>query len=164
MLVEERLGQLHSAPQSARQRARPVPGAVGEPEAVQGARDPAGQVGPREAVEVPLVEEVFTDGELEIEGRRLEHHPQPPAHPGGVGGEVRPSISTVPRWAGSRVARMRNSVVFPPPLGPKKPKISPDATSKSTPASAAGCGRRTQGRGRRRQHSTRRGTVPVSRW
>src|SRR2546427_2677279 len=41
----------------------------------------------------------------------------------------RPSMSTCPAAGSRRVARMRRVVVFPAPLGPMNPKISPSSTS-----------------------------------
>jgi hypothetical protein len=40
-------------------------------------------------------------------------------------------------WIGTSVESSLNSVVLPPPLGPRKPKISPRAISKLTSASAS---------------------------
>src|SRR5205823_1252477 len=42
-----------------------------------------------------------------------------------------------PPEGGSSVASMRRVVVFPAPLGPRKPKISPAAIRRSTPATAS---------------------------
>ena len=43
----------------------------------------------------------------------------------------------VPSSIGSRVVSMRSVVVFPAPLGPRKPKISPRSTSMLTPRTAS---------------------------
>ena len=37
----------------------------------------------------------------------------------------------------SRVASIRSVVVLPAPFGPRKPKISPSATARSTPRTAS---------------------------
>src|SRR5579859_8058366 len=48
-----------------------------------------------------------------------------------------PATRARPLSGGSSVARMRSIVVFPAPLGPRKPKISPFWTCKSTPLRAS---------------------------
>src|ERR1700730_10487496 len=47
-----------------------------------------------------------------------------------------PSMSAVPEVGTRRPQSMRRVVVFPAPLAPRKPKISPRATSKLTPSTA----------------------------
>ena len=51
--------------------------------------------------------------------------------------QQQPSIAAAPDWIGTRVERTRKSVVFPPPLGPRNPKISPREMVKLTSLSAA---------------------------
>src|SRR5256886_15394709 len=53
-----------------------------------------------------------------------------------------PATRAVPPLGGSNVASMRRVVVLPAPFGPRKPKISPRLTSRSTPATASTCRRR----------------------
>src|SRR4029077_2865533 len=53
-----------------------------------------------------------------------------------------PATRAVPPLGGSSVASMRRVVVLPAPLGPRKPKISPAWTRKSTPATATTSRRR----------------------
>ncbi len=43
-----------------------------------------------------------------------------------------PRMRASPDWIGTRVESSRNSVLLPPPLGPRKPKISPRAIVNST--------------------------------
>ncbi len=50
-----------------------------------------------------------------------------------------PSILTCPLDGRRRVERILNRVVFPPPFGPSRPKISPFSTENDTPWSAV-CG------------------------
>src|ERR1044072_2740903 len=48
-----------------------------------------------------------------------------------------PATRAVPPLRGGNVATMRSVVVLPAPLGPRKPKISPWRTFRSTPATAS---------------------------
>src|ERR1700738_1951210 len=48
----------------------------------------------------------------------------------------RPSTQADPSLSGSKPVSILMTVVFPLPLGPKKPKISPFSTRKLTPATA----------------------------
>src|SRR5262249_10080935 len=48
-----------------------------------------------------------------------------------------PAIVASPPSGGSSVASIRRVVVFPAPLGPRKPKISARSTAKSTPRTAS---------------------------
>src|SRR5262245_15412450 len=48
-----------------------------------------------------------------------------------------PAIVASPAVGSISVASMRSVVVFPAPLGPRKPKISPEPTWRSTPATAS---------------------------
>src|SRR3954469_10489115 len=48
-----------------------------------------------------------------------------------------PAIVAVPLSGRSRVANIFSVVDFPAPLGPRKPKISPRSTAKSTPRTAS---------------------------
>ena len=107
----------------------------------------AGQVVPRQSVEVPLMVQVFADGQLAVEAGGLERDADPARGPCGIGCTSRPQIEASAGWTGSSVVRMRNSVVLPPPLGPRRPKISPAGTSNDTPSSAGGRRRRDAGRG-----------------
>src|SRR5438105_8491744 len=50
-----------------------------------------------------------------------------------------PATRAVPPLGASSVESMRSVVVLPAPLGPRKPKISPRRTSRSTPATASTC-------------------------
>src|SRR4051812_31082054 len=45
-------------------------------------------------------------------------------------------MSASPALGVSAVDKIRNSVVFPPPFGPNRPKISPECTLRLMPASA----------------------------
>src|SRR5579859_3418532 len=47
-----------------------------------------------------------------------------------------PKTSAAPESGGRRVTRMRIVVVLPAPLGPSRPKISPEVMSKLTPPTA----------------------------
>src|SRR5579864_5242635 len=47
-----------------------------------------------------------------------------------------PATRAVPPLGGMIVASMRSVVVLPAPLGPRKPKISPACTRRSTPSTA----------------------------
>src|SRR6266705_7073113 len=47
-----------------------------------------------------------------------------------------PSTRALPEVGGSRVMRLRTSVVFPAPFGPRSPYVSPDRTSNVTASSA----------------------------
>src|SRR6202165_4070647 len=48
-----------------------------------------------------------------------------------------PATRAVPPLGASSVASMRSVVVLPAPFGPRKPKISPRVTERSTPATAS---------------------------
>src|SRR5262245_6504075 len=48
-----------------------------------------------------------------------------------------PAIVASPRSGRISVASIRSVVVFPAPLGPRKPKISPGSTARSTPRTAS---------------------------
>src|ERR1700733_14584870 len=48
----------------------------------------------------------------------------------------RPSTDARPDWIGTSVERSLNSVVLPPPFGPRKPNTSPRAIAKLTSLSA----------------------------
>ena len=91
---------------------------------------------------MPLMDEVLAHGELQVEAGALEDDAEPAADLPRLAWRDRrrrPGPCRAP--ARARVARMRNRVVLPPPLGPRKPKTSPAATWKSTPASAGGARR-----------------------
>ncbi len=47
-----------------------------------------------------------------------------------------PATMALPAVGRSRVVSMRTVVLLPAPFGPRKPKISPWATSRSTPSTA----------------------------
>ncbi len=49
----------------------------------------------------------------------------------------KPATDADPASIGSRVVSMRRVVVFPAPLGPRNPKISPGATEMVTPRTAS---------------------------
>src|SRR5207248_1466911 len=51
----------------------------------------------------------------------------------------RPSTAAVPVVGRKKPSRSRIVVVFPAPLGPRKPKISPSTTSKDTSDTAGVC-------------------------
>src|SRR5690349_2678183 len=56
--------------------------------------------------------------------------------PGSVA-RSQPATRAVPPLGGISVASMRSVVVLPAPFGPRKPKISPRRTLRSTPATAS---------------------------
>ena len=110
------------------------------------------------------MEEVLGDGELEVEGRRSGTPPPaggaPPAasarevEPVDLAPSPAPAAPASPGCGTASTCRRRSapgSRRSPPPRPRSRPRPAP-----------CGCGRRTRVRGRRRQHPTRRGTVPGS--
>src|SRR5450759_293047 len=55
----------------------------------------------------------------------------------GCVSRLQPATVALPPLGGSSVASMRSVVVLPAPFGPRNPKISPECTVRSTPATAS---------------------------
>ena len=73
-----------------------------------------------------LLPKIFLGGQLLIEARRLEDDADLSAHfLAPIRARSRPNIFTVDGGAAMSVQRMRKELVFPLPLGPRNPKISP---------------------------------------
>ena len=87
-LVEERLGDLRPPAQPPGELRRPLARALGQAEALETGGDPPGEVPAAEAVEMPLMDEVLADGELEIEAGALEDDAEPAADLPRLRGEV----------------------------------------------------------------------------
>ena len=66
----------------------------------------------------------------------LKDDAEPAADRGGLAAQVMAEHRGRPDWSGTSVESSLKSVVLPPPLGPRKPKISPRAIAKLTSLSA----------------------------
>ncbi len=86
--MEERLGDLHPPAQPPRELRRPLVDALGQTEALETGGDPSGEIPAAEAVEMPLMDQVLADGELEIEAGALEDDAEPAADLPRLRGEV----------------------------------------------------------------------------
>ena len=77
-LVQQSARDLDTAPLAAAQLPRLVAALVDKPDALDLGGDPSGCVAARQAMQGAVVVEVLLDGEVEIEGRLLEHDPHLP--------------------------------------------------------------------------------------
>jgi hypothetical protein len=135
-LVKERLRDLDAAREPARERLDEVVRAVPDRKRPEERVDAGPERGAGHAEQRALQREVLPHGELLVEARGLEDDAQPAAHGADVAAGSRPSTRNVPDVARSSVARMRKSVVLPPPFGPRRAKISPRATESVARSSA----------------------------
>ena len=129
--VEQRLGDLGAACEASRERLDEVVRAVQDGEAPERLRQAAREASAREAVERALYEEVLAHRELPVEATPCFLLSAVTFRVGS-----RPATVNEPDVGGRRVARMRKSVVLPPPFGPRRAKISPRSTANDTRFSA----------------------------
>ena len=131
--MQQALGDFDPAGQAPGERFGPVAGPVGKPQVVEQCFDPAAQGGPRKAVKITLRHQVFANGQFAVEAGRLKCHADQRANARRLFGNVNPQkLEPSPAGPARASPGSRNSVVLPPPLGPRRPKISPAATSKPT--------------------------------
>ena len=89
---------------------------------------------------MPLVPQVFGDGQFLVEAGGLKHDAdRADGRRALARATSSPRIGSSPIASGSSVESRRNSVVLPPPLGPRKAKISPrcDSRARRRPAPRA---------------------------
>ena len=92
----------------------------------------------RTHAEQPTVEvQVLPDRQLAVEGVLLRHDAAQLLGQRRMGGDVDPAEEAVPDVGTTRVVSIPAVVVFPAPLGPSSPKISPACTSRSSRSTAA---------------------------
>ena len=72
--MEQRLDDIDPPHQPAGKDFRPVTGAIGQSEFNQQFGDPVPETASAHPIEIPMTGQVFGDGELPVEARRLEHH------------------------------------------------------------------------------------------
>ena len=84
---QERLGELGPAREAAGEGLHPIVFSPPHPEAIEEGRGPLPERPPAHPEQVPVVDEVFKDGELGVEGRLLEDHPDAPPDGGGLPGD-----------------------------------------------------------------------------
>jgi hypothetical protein len=88
------------------------------------------------AVEDGVEAQVLLGGQLVVEGLLLEDEPDVSPHRPGVGDDVEAGHACRSGGRPGQRASILMVVDFPAPLGPRKAKISPWATSKLTPFTA----------------------------
>ena len=86
--MQHALGQLGAAPHAAGERFDEVAGAVRQADGGEQLGGTALELGGAQPVEPALVAQVFGDGELLVEARRLEHDAHLSAHGRGVAADV----------------------------------------------------------------------------
>ena len=80
--------------------------------------------------------DVIAGGHATEQGELAREIPDAAVDGDGVGWASRPSTRAVPAVGRCRSRRARMVVVFPAPLGPRKPKISPGSTRRSRSSTA----------------------------
>ena len=132
--MQQPLGDFNASFQSAGENLHQVAAAVGQAQAPGHLFDALSQRGAGQPVQVPLPAQILFHGELLVQTLRLEDNADASAalRPARVLRHARRSAAR-PSLGAINVERMRNSVDFPPPFGPSRPKISPSGTPKLTP-------------------------------
>ena len=111
--------------------------AVTQPEHLEQLRAAPAGAGGAEPVQAAGEQQVLPPGRVLVGAPELADVTDPPPDQRRLAPHVRPGDRASPASAGSSVVRMRRVVVLPAPFGPSRPKISPGATARSIPVSAA---------------------------
>jgi hypothetical protein len=127
-------GQALLPPQG--QEAVSWPSMVLEARHLQDPLPPGLEASPRDLVQAAEEADVLVHREVTVEGEPLGHVADAAADGLTLREDPVPSHPSLPGGRGSTPMSMRRVVVFPAPLGPRKPKISPSFTSKSARSTA----------------------------
>ena len=135
--MDDAEADIEAAPHPARVRVDVAVGGVLEVERREDLGGPPLGAALVHAVQPALDDQLASSGLGRIRGAALGDVADPLADRPGSRRRSAPATVAVPEVGASRVASIRSVVVLPAPFGPRKPKISPVPTSRSTPRTAS---------------------------